>query len=384
MPDTNTALRCEVLVVGAGPGGAAAGIALARRGVDVLVLDRAAFPRDKTCGDALSSEALRVLRQLGALPAIEARPHVSVRRRAAILPDGTRIDRLSADPGMIITRMDFDDALRRTAQSAGARVVEGVKVSSLERCTDGTIRALGPDLDCRARVVIGADGHGSVAHGLVGHPKASGRYLAVSATAYMRDVAPPVQDADEPVAEHYFTEALSSGYAWIFPAVDGISNVGVYQRADAYERCGVPLSQLLHDFIAERADRLVNASSVASTRQWPLPLSGRAIRPLAGDGVLLVGDAAGFIDPLSGEGIWQALYSGRLAGEIAAAAIEGEGLGRALQLRYQLVCSGRISIIGESRALIQAGMDLVVRHRLYRNAAVRGLLRASYGAASPT
>jgi len=376
--------RCEVLVIGAGPAGAAAGVALARAGVDVVLLDRATFPRDKTCGDALSSEALRVLDELGALPAVEARTHVLVHRRSAILPDGTRVERRSDAPGMIIARLALDDSLRRTAESAGARIVEGANVHELVRERDGGVRATGPGLDWRARVVIGADGHGSVAHALAGHPKPAGRYLAVSATLYLRGVAPALVDAGEPIAEHYFTHALPAGYGWIFPAVDGVSNVGVYQRADAYHQAGVPLRRLLDDFVLERADRLAGAVAIAPPRSWPLPLSGRAARPVAAEGVLLAGDAAGFVDPLSGEGIWQALHSGRLAGQVAAAAVEAGGLGRALQLRYQLGCAGRMALLGESRAAIQAGMDAIVRHRLYRNPAVRGLLRAGYGAASPT
>lgn len=371
---------CDVLVVGAGPAGCAAAITLARRGLHVQVLDRARFPRDKTCGDALSESAVDELRTLGALPLVTEGPHLWLYERAAILPDGTRVTRRSSTPGMMVPRKHLDDALRRGAAAAGAVVREGVCVRGLRGGADGA-RAETDEGPLSARVAIAADGPGSVGHAAVGHPKPRGRLLAVSATAYMQHVAMP---PGPPVAEHYFTHALPAGYAWVFPAVGDYFNVGVYQRADAYHRRQVPLSTLLGDFIAGLPQRFEGAQRVGRTRSWPLPLCGPGVGPIAGEGVLLAGDAAGLVDPLSGEGIWQALFSGRHAAEVAAEACARGVLDAALRRRYWLRCGLRIAALSRSRAAIQAAMDRLVSHRLYRHRAVRALLQAGYGAASPT
>src|SRR5690606_30875721 len=148
-----------------------------------------------------------------------------------------------------------------------------------------------------------------------------GPFLAVSRTAYLRGVEFP--DGPE-VSDHYFDEELPYGYGWIFPAVDGVSNVGVYLRADAYHATGKQLDDLLSAFLARRGGRLGRAGMVGKPRTWPLPSAPRP-GPVTGPGLLLAGDAGGFIDPLSGEGIWQARRTGMLAGEIAAQAVaQGE------------------------------------------------------------
>ena len=118
---------CDVLIVGAGPAGAAAGVVLARAGLRVLAVDRATFPRPKTCGDALSNAALALIAELGAGPELGAAPHAVVHAGAAILPDGARIRRsYGAHPGRIVGRLDLDDLLRpcsrarRSARSSAA------------------------------------------------------------------------------------------------------------------------------------------------------------------------------------------------------------------------------------------------------------------------
>lgn len=365
--------RSTVLVVGAGPAGCAAGIVLARAGVDVCVVDRATFPRDKTCGDALSNDTVAVLGRLGLGDAVAALPHAVVRRAAAVFPDGSEVTRDYDPPGLIVRRLHLDDLLRRELERTGARLVQGTPVGAL-LARDGRVAgASGPDLDWRADVVIAADGYGSVALPALGATRPQGRLLGLSATAYYRGVAFPRGDD---TADHCFETQLPYGYGWIFPAIDGVSNVGVYVRADVYRRGG-HLRELLAGFLARHADRFAGAEPVGAPRSWSLPLGPLPI-PHAAPGLLLVGDAGGFADPLSGEGIWQALRTGVLAGESARDAVRGRGLDAAARRAYERRCHDEIGRPSRAKLVVREAMHVIVKQRLYRSAAVRAALGWGY------
>jgi menaquinone-9 beta-reductase len=366
--------KSDVLIVGAGPTGCAAGIMLARAGVDVCVVDRARFPRDKVCGDAVSNDGMVLIEQLGAREAIDKSPHAIVHRAAAVFPDGTRIARDYERPGYIIPRFHLDDCLRRALESSGAKLVQDCRVSSLTRSADRVTGAEGPALSWNAKVVIAADGYGSVGLEAIGQPGPKGRYLAVSATAYYRNVDFP---NGENTADHYFEQELPFGYGWIFPAVDGISNVGVYQRSDAYAKTGKKLKELLAEFLDRQAQRLRGAEAVGKVRAWSLPIAPRPI-PVSAPGLLLAGDAGGFIDPLSGEGIWQGLHTGVLAADVTVQALRKGELNRALQKSYQNGCKRDIGRSSRSKAWVQQAMAVIVGKKLYRSRIVRGALSWGY------
>jgi geranylgeranyl reductase family protein len=366
--------RSDVVVVGGGPAGAAAGIVLARAGVDVCVLDRARFPRDKTCGDAVSDGGVGLLEELGARAAVDAASHALVREGAAVFPDGTRIARQYPNPNYIVPRLTLDDCLRRALEESGARLVQGRRVTSIAQTAGRVDGVAGPDLEWKAPLVIAADGHGSVGLSALGVAAPKGRHLAVSTTAYLRGVEFP--DGDE-VSDHYFDEELPYGYGWIFPAVDGVSNVGVYLRADAYQSTGKQLGDLLSEFLVRKSARLGGAEMVGKPRTWPLPIAPRP-GPVTGPGLILAGDAGGFVDPLSGEGIWQALRTGMLAGEIAAQAVAQGGLTTALQRAFEDRCRAEIGRPSRKKAWVQHAMAVLVSRRLYRSAIVRAGLTWGY------
>jgi menaquinone-9 beta-reductase len=362
--------RSDVLVVGAGPTGCAAGIVLARAGIDVTVIDRARFPRDKTCGDAISNDGMGLVGELGARDPVEAGPHALVWRSEAVLPDGTRIGRDYERPGYIVERRHFDDALRVALERSGARLVQGARVSALVREGARVVGAEGPGLSWSAPVVIAADGYGSVGLGALGCSKPQGRYLGVSATAYYRNVAFPFGKS---TSDHYFDREIPFGYGWIFPAVDGVSNVGVYLRADAYAKLGQNLGAMLEAFLDRKRDRLRGAERVGKPRAWSLPLAPRPIAT-SGPGLLLAGDAAGLIDPLSGEGIWQGIHSGMLAGRAAATAARAGELTAAIRQEYESACRRDIARRSRAKGWVQEAMAVIVERRLYRSRLVRGAL----------
>jgi menaquinone-9 beta-reductase len=364
----------DVLIVGAGPAGCAAGIELRRAGFQVVVLDAAHFPRDKVCGDAVSNEGMREIDALGAGSAVRSGPHALVQRAAAVFPDGTRITRSYDEPGYIVPRYHLDDSLRRALEDHGARLIQDCRVSELVKQDDRFVGAIAGGEFWSAKLVIAADGYGSVGLRALGLAAPRGDKLAVSCTAYYRGVTFP-EGAD--TSDHFFENELPYGYGWIFPAVNGVSNIGVYIRADAYAASGLKLNALLDGFRARHVDRLANAELLAKPRSWSLPLAPRSL-PLSAAGLLLAGDAAGFVDPLSGEGIWQALYSGRAAGQVAASALRAGTLTASLQRQYQAACERAILRPSLRKAWVQSAMDFVMSRRWYRNALVLGALRWGY------
>lgn len=367
--------RSDVLIVGAGPAGAAAGTFLAASGLSVACVDRARFPRDKTCGDAVSNAGRTIAAEMGA--DLTSIPHTRVDASAAVLPDGHRIVRnYGAHPGLIVPRRHLDDLLRQRMQAAGVALHEGVAVRSLLRDGDTITGAEGPDLQWRARVVIAADGPGSVAWTALGRDYPRGVHLGVSATVYLRGVAPQ----DPGCSEHYFERDLPCGYGWLFPPVDGLANVGVYQRSDLYAARGARLRDLLDDFLARHPGRFAAAEQVGPVRSWALPLAVHTW-PLGGaPGLLVCGDAGNFIDPLSGEGIWQALRTGQLAALHTQRALATHGrVDAAAVRRYRLACARAVAWPSLLKAGIQEGMRLLIDRHLDRRPAVRGLLQWGYG-----
>ena len=326
-------LSPHIVIVGAGPAGSSAAIALARQGARVTLLERSRFPRDKTCGDGCTPRALWMLERLGlgALPGELGAPVDSVR---AISPGGVCWnavipERLFGGHASVVTRQVLDEQLVRHAVQAGATLREGVRVEGLERTESGLrVRCReGEVLD--ADVVLGCDGSPSVVRGALGAPDFAPHEGAFAVRAYYEDVR-----LSHPRSMGFFwEEALLPAYGWIFPLPDGRANVGLGMRADLLATCGTPLSELMERFCASPhvARELAGARRVGRVKGHHLPF-GSAARHTTFDRALLLGDAAGFVNPLTGEGIEFALESGVFAAEtlveaFAAGDLSARGLG---------------------------------------------------------
>jgi geranylgeranyl reductase family protein len=365
----------DVLVIGAGPAGAAAAALLAGEGIDVALLDRARFPRDKTCGDAISGAGLALLDEIGAGDAVRNGPHAPVRHGAALFPDGRHVLRSYADHGMIVPRLQLDDTVRAAAQKAGAALHEGVRVERLLREGDRVVGAETASTRWRAKLVIAADGYGSVALPVLGVQTPRGRHLGVSSTLYVRGARHPL---GEDVAEHFFEHDLPYGYAWLFPDVDGIANIGVYLTAEGYALTGRSLAELLQRFIARHPDRFSSMTPVGKVRTWSLPLAP-APMAVSAPGLLLIGDAGHFVDPFTGEGIWQALFTARAAALVTLDALrKPSGLDEALRARFARECETAIGRPSRTKSRIQRAMRWLVAGHAYRLPPVRAGFRWAY------
>jgi geranylgeranyl reductase family protein len=372
--------RSRVLVLGAGPAGCAAGITLARAGVEVCVVDRAVFPRPKICGDALSNLAVELVRALGAGEAVDAGPRAPVRSAAVIFPDGSRVARRYDPPGLIVPRLRLDAALFAALKGSGARVLEGIAVRSLHKGARGFEGASGNGFDWRADALIAADGPGSVAWSALGRRYPQGRALGLAMTTQAEGVRFP---DGEDVSSHYLDDDLPCGYGWVFPTVDGLANAGVYIRADAYRQGGVPLRVLFERFLRRRGDRFGQKPRVAKPRTWPLPL-GPVVHTPGAPGLLLAGDAGGFIDPFTGEGIWQAMRTGQLAAEVVCEALAGgtRGLDDEWVGTYTRRCAREVAGSFAARARMQDVLRRFVGSRLYCVGVLRAAVQWTYARGS--
>ena len=347
--------EAEVVVVGGGPGGAAAAAFMARAGLQVVLVDKDTFPRDKICGDAISGKSIDVLRRLGLVEQVQATEQVHTWGVTFSGPQGDAVSipfakgRRHGDPlGFVCARTVFDEVVYQAAVGAGVTVwqgevqdllwedgrVAGVQLRTKggkERRTNGAEDA--DDLELRAPLVVGADGAYSVVARRLGMTQLDERHYCAGLRAYYQGVT-GFHDGD--FLEVHFLDEVIPGYFWIFPLPGGGANVGVGMLSRALKKRGVNLKALLDVCVAHPRfrDRFAGARRLGAVKGWGLPLGSRP-RPMAGDGWLLVGDAASLIDPFSGEGIGNAMVSGEQAAQWAVRAAEAGDFSKAFLKGYE-------------------------------------------------
>lgn len=306
--------------MGAGPGGSAAAWALASQGHDVLLIDRSEFPRDKTCGDGLTPMALAHLRNMGVLAEIEAADPARIDTVRLIGPFGQTITlplsmlETEYPYALVLPRFTLDDILRQHAIGAGAEFLGNTRVEHLIRQRDKIIQieciSDGHAVVLQPRQVILAPGANM---GLLAREKLIPSKLPTvrAARAYYESVEIPTNRFD-----FYLDVRLMPGYGWIFPIGGGAANVGV-GTMPSFWASKRPATSLLKEFVARRSEEGIMRHSTLSgaIKGFPLRVDFPAHR-IAGENWLIVGEATGLVNPVTGEGIDLALESGLLAGEV--------------------------------------------------------------------
>jgi geranylgeranyl reductase family protein len=333
-------------VVGAGPGGSSAAYHLAQAGLNVLVLEKSTFPREKVCGDGLTPRAVKQLVGMGIT--LDESDGWFRNKGLRIIGGGVRIEldwpELSSYPGfgLVRTRRGFDETVARAAQRAGAKLLEGVTVTgpvlddATGRIVGVTARETGPaeqsggagagqERTYRARLVVAADGNSSRLSLAMGLRKRDDRPLGVAVRTYYTS---PRHDDDylESWLDLWDGETLLPGYGWIFGVGDGTSNVGLGLLNTSGAFGNIDYRALLRRWLASMPAEwgYAEQNRTQPVRGAALPM-GFNRTPHYTRGLLLVGDAGGMVNPFNGEGIAYAMESSEIAARVITQALARPG-----------------------------------------------------------
>lgn len=325
-------IQTDICIVGAGPGGAAAALQLAYKNQSCVLLDKAKFPRDKVCGDALSGKIPTILDRMD--PEIMKRfrtqqPQLGMWGFKFSAPNGKEMEfdftpkdvpdsELPAAPGYVATRLVFDNFLiEEVKRHESIQLHEEVDIADYEKLEDGYLLKdkSGTPIVKTKLLLIASGAHSRFARHHAGLQK-DNRHHAGGLRIYYKNVGN--LSGNNAIELHYFKE-LVPGYLWIFPLPDNGANVGLGMRTDMISKRKFNMRKALDRLVRTHPrlrDRFKDAEIVDTVKGYPLPLGSKK-RIISGDRYMLIGDAGHLIDPLTGEGIGNAIYSGAIAADQA-------------------------------------------------------------------
>lgn len=313
----------DVIIVGAGPGGCATAYALRNTSLRIAILDKTAFPRDKICGDALSADVVnqlyRLNEELGNSFEVFSQKTDSHGVRF-FSPNGQKLDIDFENPqhgeagGYIAKRIDFDHFMfSQVSQLSNVDTFIGIEVKQVNQLSHKAVVIT--DVETfSANIVIGADGAHSIVNRCLGEIKVEKDHYCAGLRQYYEGVN---GFHERNHIELHFIQDILPGYFWIFPLPNGEANVGLGMLSSEVSNKKIDLKKKLANIIQNHPkvkDRFKNAKPLENVKGYGLPIGSKK-RPISGDNFLLIGDAASLIDPFTGEGIGNAIRSGRFAAE---------------------------------------------------------------------
>ena len=331
----------DAIVVGAGPSGSACAALLAQKGARVLLLDKAKFPRDKPCGDAVGGKALNVLEGLGLRQELAKQGFLRNSGITFSSPSGEAVeipllaDGTEMSGGFVCRRKDFDAIIFQNAKrkcetleetEATGLLWKGGRVAGVEtRAKTGRLASF------RCKVVIGADGASSMVARKTGCWKMSQQHSCSAVRGYYSGIA----GLKGNIEIHFLPECMP-GYFWIFPLSGSTANVGVGMLLSDIAKRRLNLHKVLWECLKSRrfAGRFDAAKLEGELLGWSLPLAS-AKRRCAGNGFVLLGDAASLVDPFSGEGIGNGMKSAKICADVIGGALKRGDVSEADCLAYE-------------------------------------------------
>jgi len=314
----------DAIIIGGGPAGTSAALYAHKYGLKTIILDKAIFPRDKICGDALSGKSVRYMRELNLLDDVSKLVGATINRITFGSPNHKYFDidlnkckdLKKIKSGFVIKRKIFDNFLFEKAKNI-TDTKEGFKVTGIiyENTKIVGIEGISNSLKEKiyAPILLGCDGANSTIARKLKLFSEESVNTAIAIRCYYKNV----KDLSDQIELHFVDEVLP-GYFWLFPAGNGIANIGIGMSKENAKKDKRKLTQILDDVVKSDffKDRFSKSEKLENPKGWNLPL-GRIVRKNYGDGFMLLGDAAGLIDPFTGEGIGNAMASAKHAIKVA-------------------------------------------------------------------
>jgi menaquinone-9 beta-reductase len=330
----------QIVILGAGPAGTATALKLSQLNIRCVLIDKAAFPRDKICGDGISNQCVHVIQKWldpSVMTRFAAANHLQI-DSWGLQVEGTKgngfeipyrpfSDKTKEMPtGFVCKRRDFDNFLvEEVRRSPLIEFIENVEITHFEpiRVEENKkgflLKDKSNNFQIQTQLVIVADGAQSRFARQIGGIELDNKHYMASVKAYYKGVTDFHKDN---FLEFYFLKDFLPGYFWIFPLPNGEANVGIAIVSEEVSKRKLILKKCLEEVLETRfKDRFSNAEMVGKIEGFGLPLGSKK-RKLSGDNYILTGDAASLIDPLTGEGIANALLSGVVAAEKAAECLQ--------------------------------------------------------------
>jgi geranylgeranyl reductase family protein len=323
-------IETSVIIIGAGPAGAGVSIFLSRAGIPHVIIEKDVFPRDKVCGDAISGKTAFVLRKAdprwmqdifknpGQFMPSHGGLFVAPNGKVLSIPYNPVKHQGELAPGFTTPRLVFDQFLFEKLPSAFVTIYQAASVKTIVRTPGGQVSVRfeheKEQIEVTAPLVVGADGDKSIVRKTFYKNDAAEKSYCVALRAYYTGVTG--MHERNFIELHYLPEILP-GYFWIFPLPNGMANVGVGILSEKIRDKKINLREQMLNAIKTNpniAHRFKNATLVNKIQGWGLPMGMKQL-PVSGDNFLLTGDAASLVDPFTGEGIGNALYSGMLAAQ---------------------------------------------------------------------
>ena len=322
----------DIIIIGAGPAGTSAALYANMLGLKTIVVDKSTFPRDKICGDALSGKSIRYMKELNLLKEVSKLKGSSIKRITFGSPNHKQFDIFLNNPhhtyhagtikeGYVIPRTEFDNFLFKKAKNI-TQIEENFSFTEILYDDNNQIIGIRGKQNKKikevyAPILLGCDGAKSTLVRKLGFHQEDDKNTAIAIRCYYEGV----KDLTDQIELHFVDEVLP-GYFWLFPAGDNIANIGIGLSKKQAKKDERKLTEILDEVTSSDffKNRFADARRLENPKGWSLPL-GRIERTCYGDGFMLLGDAAGLIDPFTGEGIGNAMASAKFAINIAEKAL---------------------------------------------------------------
>ncbi len=328
--------KFDIIICGAGPAGTACALALGSSGLKVALVDKSNFPRDKICGDAIAAYVPKVLNTINphypkALAAFTAKEKVSTIR--VVSPSEKVLDVSYGEDGFISTRLKFDNfLLDLVKQLSNVKLFLNTPIQDVVVSNDGAYVILNDGLKLEAKLIIGCDGEQGIVRKKLTKTQLDPKHHAAAVRAYFKNV----KNIPEGTFELHFIKDVIPGYFWIFPLPNNEANVGLGLLSKTVSERKLNLRQEMMRIIETNhaiKERFEGAEMISKVEGYGLPLGSRKTT-ISGNRFMLCGDAASLIDPLTGEGIGQAIISGRYAGWQAKKCFEQNNFSASFMKQY--------------------------------------------------